>query len=709
MNNHTHGTQHQIANRASRRNGNERTGRKINRKTLMNKRREQTLGVLGIQPAGLKVGAANDKYEQEADKVAEHVVNSPAPMGGAISPNAGGAQRAPRAAGRNLEIDRDEGENILTKRINSPTDEVTDDKETAHTKPLQRAIARDASEDGIQRMAEPDDAQGKIERKPIEISRMPAAKGDEDAMKMHDESDLGADEGMDMGDAQTSRLQRDAQKGYEDEANMKPMAQRQCATCESEAKRKIQRRGKARNGAFTASKDVSRNVQAMKRSGGRPLPASERAYLEPRFGRDLSHVRLHTDDRAAKTSQAIQAKAFTVGNNIAFNKGYYQPGTHEGRKLLAHEITHTIQQTGGAKKGSGNTRGVSRANREVVQRKEEIASVSVEKHGGRDARFAKPYYLKIYDRSVIEWRDFLRNEAHTPQGDRELRLFMALAVARGSGNAFGHTYWPIFQGRRVTHTEKQTPTPFQATKLAAAMFTTKGIDLMDKFTEGASLGSGNRHTSRVLQLFSDKFAAPGFRLISQQQHLSKANKDGLGDSMGVFLDMNIKPEKVILSAVAAAGGAALRMARNSLGRTAVGVPMADRYAKAKNALSIAASSLGHVVSALHQVKVDQAQLATKLLKQYLTAAAGVAGIYDKTGISPALISTLTDPLTDALLAAMMPKQSLKSRFDKLQDAMGLWAIALPDHPNVKDLGLILDPTAMVEIKNDFRNALHASK
>jgi hypothetical protein len=67
----------------------------------------------------------------------------------------------------------------------------------------------------------------------------------------------------------------------------------------------------------------------------------------PRFGHDFSQVRVHTDARAATVAQSLDALAFTVGDDIAFAPGQYRPGSDEGRALLAHELTHTLQQTGG--------------------------------------------------------------------------------------------------------------------------------------------------------------------------------------------------------------------------------------------------------------------------------------------------------------------------------------------------------------------------
>jgi len=93
--------------------------------------------------------------------------------------------------------------------------------------------------------------------------------------------------------------------------------------------------------------DVESSISSMQ-GGGEPLAKQDQSFFESRMGADFSNVRIHTDSNAAQTSDSLQAKAFTVENNIAFNKGQYQPGTDEGRHLIAHELTHVVQQ-GGAK------------------------------------------------------------------------------------------------------------------------------------------------------------------------------------------------------------------------------------------------------------------------------------------------------------------------------------------------------------------------
>jgi hypothetical protein len=81
-------------------------------------------------------------------------------------------------------------------------------------------------------------------------------------------------------------------------------------------------------------------------SPGQPLDAATRAFMEPRFGRDFSGVRVHIDSRAVEANRAVRAKAFTVGNHLAFGLGQYAPATQQGKSLIAHELMHTVQQSG---------------------------------------------------------------------------------------------------------------------------------------------------------------------------------------------------------------------------------------------------------------------------------------------------------------------------------------------------------------------------
>ena len=121
--------------------------------------------------------------------------------------------------------------------------------------------------------------------------------------------------------------------------------QRLCADCEEESKERKVHREEAANDTPQATREVAAGIGAL-RGGGSPLPASAREFFEPRFGADFSQVRVHTDARAAGAARSIDANAFTVGRDIAFGAGQYAPQSHGGQRLLAHELTHVLQQAG---------------------------------------------------------------------------------------------------------------------------------------------------------------------------------------------------------------------------------------------------------------------------------------------------------------------------------------------------------------------------
>lgn len=127
-----------------------------------------------------------------------------------------------------------------------------------------------------------------------------------------------------------------------DIAPAKKTIHRKCNTCEDEEPR-IQRKPLPSSGAPAPSQSPGHVREALN-SAGRPLDRETRGFFEPRMGYDLGAVRVYTGDAAERSARAVDAKAYTLGSDIVFGSDQFAPGTTEGRRLLAHELAHTLQQ-----------------------------------------------------------------------------------------------------------------------------------------------------------------------------------------------------------------------------------------------------------------------------------------------------------------------------------------------------------------------------
>jgi hypothetical protein len=107
----------------------------------------------------------------------------------------------------------------------------------------------------------------------------------------------------------------------------------------------VLRQASAVEGDGSAMETIERSIDQA-RGGGQGMDHGTRARMESAFGTDFSGVRIHTDSRADTLSQSLSARAFTTGHDVFFRQGEYNPGTSSGRELLAHELTHVVQQNG---------------------------------------------------------------------------------------------------------------------------------------------------------------------------------------------------------------------------------------------------------------------------------------------------------------------------------------------------------------------------
>jgi hypothetical protein len=121
--------------------------------------------------------------------------------------------------------------------------------------------------------------------------------------------------------------------------------QRKCAHCEEEERKRksVMRKAEVGNSGMSVSSSFASSLNTSKGSGS-SLPQGTRSFMENAFSADFSKVRIHTDGQTSEMSKGINAKAFTYGNDIYFGEGEYKPDSQNGAHLLAHELTHTMQQ-----------------------------------------------------------------------------------------------------------------------------------------------------------------------------------------------------------------------------------------------------------------------------------------------------------------------------------------------------------------------------
>jgi hypothetical protein len=125
-----------------------------------------------------------------------------------------------------------------------------------------------------------------------------------------------------------------------------PGADGECAECKKK-QIGLQRKSEG-SGGVSAVPPIVHEVLG---SPGQPLDDKSRSFMEPRLGHDFSRVRVHTDRRSSESARAVNALAYTVGRDLVFDSGQYAPHTPAGRRLLAHELTHVVQQRGSSAQG----------------------------------------------------------------------------------------------------------------------------------------------------------------------------------------------------------------------------------------------------------------------------------------------------------------------------------------------------------------------
>jgi hypothetical protein len=251
---------------------------------------------------------------------------------------------------------------------------------------------------------------------------------------------------------------------------------------ETDAKHSVQRQAEEEEEEFLQTKkgaghggavnsDVEARINKLK-GGGKPLSASARAFFEPRFGQGFSQVRVHTDTGAAELAGVFKARAFTLGQNVIFGAGQYIPESPAGRRLIAHELTHVLQQTS------------TRPDQKSVQMK---FLGSVKEVGERSL-------VNIVAYDVKSWRLHLKS---ADEWDKALALNAFMAKAVGHSVYYKSADPKIRNQQEVMLRSLEPPSQKEEQSLIIALLSTEGIDLRE-------IGAASPVTAYLLSKFIKK-------------------------------------------------------------------------------------------------------------------------------------------------------------------------------------------------------------
>lgn len=303
--------------------------------------------------AKLTVGSPDDPLEDEADAMADRVMRMPDTT--FIQRKFNGLETIQRQAGDEEEVQMKTSETFLQKKC------AACDEEEKVQREMNEEEDAAISESFLQRKCAACDEEEKVQR------------------------------------TEDDELQRKTEKA----ATGETFLQKKCASCEEEEKvqrqtneeEEVQRKSfiqKKADGSGVTSDAVTSSIHATRGSGS-AMDSGTKTFMESRFGADFSGVNIHTSSNATGMSRELNAKAFTVGNDIYFNEGQYNPSSDSGKHLLAHELTHTIQQ------------GAS----ETVQQKPATVSPRIQRATPDDDKLlTRTKEDKVIDKNIGHWERY---------------------------------------------------------------------------------------------------------------------------------------------------------------------------------------------------------------------------------------------------------------------------------------------------------------
>jgi len=285
----------------------------------------------------------------DRDAISAKLLNT---MGANVQTQVETESQKPESESEELDSEEISNERETLQRLSESPEAGDDDENSPSGGAIQRQEESSESEDeeispeagAIQRQEESSESEDD-QMKSVQTKLTIGAPGD----KYEQEADQMAERVMSMNaPANPQSIQRQSE-GEEEEVQRSPLAAsitpliQRFSEENVQTKLSVQRAGES--GASQAGASLESRLSSQK-GGGSPLDDEVKSFMQPRFGTDFSSVRIHTGGDAVSMNKELHAQAFAHGSDIYFNAGKYNPTSNEGKRLLAHELTHVVQQTG---------------------------------------------------------------------------------------------------------------------------------------------------------------------------------------------------------------------------------------------------------------------------------------------------------------------------------------------------------------------------
>ena len=366
-----------------------------------------------------------------------------------------------------------------------------------------------------------------------------------------------------------------------------PVVHRKCASCGDE-EHKLHRKALDTPAADRAAGGAVPAVvhQALEAGGGRPLDPGTRAFFEPRFGADFSHVRVHTNGRAVAAARSVSARAFTVGRDVVFGQNQYAPTVETGRRLLAHELTHVLQQGPALLQRACGERAIGSPTGCIARDPTFVPGHLFKFNRGCDDFAARPpqekallgFVAALPATATVQIHGFASMDGPAPFNSNLAcaRALKALAVLTGKGRISASRITGVFShgptpgtaaDRRSVTIVATTPPKLRRHRFRAAAASFLSCALCNPFTDDGTLGVAppvtepapgsslrqKHHVEAELGTFDARTIAPGTTLVTSGTDIGVSHFCGVGAPAHVVSSLPPGPPLLVTSSTGVQG------------------------------------------------------------------------------------------------------------------------------------------------------------